>query len=104
MHGGGVAQGDVLAQVVAVEDDAGLIGEPLGGDPAASASTPDHAPAVAVAHLIDPITSAVVGAGRDGDGGVVAAAQDEIADADLLIARQRHSRDRGGGSGRAGAG
>jgi hypothetical protein len=33
VQGGCVSEGDVLAQVVTFEDNAGLIGEPLGGDP-----------------------------------------------------------------------
>ena len=32
VHGDGVAQVDMLTQVVAFEDDAGLVGEPFGGD------------------------------------------------------------------------
>src|SRR5271168_2208354 len=32
VHGGGIAQGDVLAHVVVFEDGAGLVGEPFGGD------------------------------------------------------------------------
>jgi hypothetical protein len=32
VHGGGITQGDVVAHVVVVEDGAGLIGEPFGGD------------------------------------------------------------------------
>jgi hypothetical protein len=90
-HGAGVAQGDVLAQVVAVEDDAGGVGEPLGGDPAPLGVDADYAPAVAVAHLVNPITSAVLCAGVDGQGGVVVAAQDEIARADRLLAGYLHA-------------
>jgi hypothetical protein len=33
VHGDGVAQFDVLAQVVVVEDGAGVVGEPFGGHP-----------------------------------------------------------------------
>jgi len=64
-HGAGIAEDEVLAQVIAVEGAAGGIGEPLGGDPAPVGVDPEHAPAVAVAHLVDPITTAV-GRGRDG--------------------------------------
>ena len=76
VHGAGVAQGDVLAQVVALEDDAGRVGEPLGGDAFVVGVDAGDAPAVAVADLVDLLTAAVVCAGFDGDGGVVVAAED----------------------------
>ena len=47
------------------------------------------APAVAVADLIDCVCPAVSGAGLDVDGGVVVAADDEITDAEVLIAGRR---------------
>jgi hypothetical protein len=43
VQGGGVAESDVLAQIVAFEEDPGLIGEPLGGDPALLGVDADHA-------------------------------------------------------------
>ena len=89
VHGAGVAQGDVLAQVVACEEDAGLIGEPLGNDPVLCDVDAEHAPAVAVADLIDPMTAAVLVAGFDGQGRVVVAADDDVAGADVLIAGRR---------------
>lgn len=49
VDGAGVAQGDVLAQVVAGEDGAGAVGEPLCGDTALLGVDADHAPPVAVA-------------------------------------------------------
>ena len=53
----------MLAQVVACEEDVGLIGEPLGNDPVLCDVDAEHAPAVAVADLIDPMTAAVLVAG-----------------------------------------
>jgi len=47
-HCAGVAEGDVFAQVVALEDDAGPIGEPLSDDPTVCGVDADHAAAVAV--------------------------------------------------------
>jgi hypothetical protein len=46
VHGADVAQGDVLAQVVALKDDPGLIDEPLGGDAALATSLPSARAAV----------------------------------------------------------
>jgi hypothetical protein len=86
VQGGGVAESDVLAQIVAFEEDAGLIGEPLGGDPSLLGVDADHAPAVTVADLVDPMTTAVGCAGFDGHCGIVVAAQHEITRTDLLIA------------------
>ena len=39
----------MLGQVVAVEEDAGIVGEPLGGDTAPMGVDAEHAPAAAVA-------------------------------------------------------
>ena len=60
VHGAGVAQGDVLAQVVAIKGGPGPIGEPLGGNSLVFRVDADHAPAVAITDLVDPITPAPV--------------------------------------------
>ena len=57
----------------------------------------EHPPAVAVADLVDLLASAVVCAGFNGHGGVVVAAQNQIARADLLITSYPHARGVGVG-------
>jgi hypothetical protein len=90
-HGAGVTQGDVFPQVVAADDGAGAFGEPLGGDVAPPGVDSDHTPAIPVAHLVNSITAALRGSGFDYQLGVIAAAEHDIADADLLIAGHRHT-------------
>ena len=80
----------MFAQVVALEDDAGAVGEPFGGDLAGLGVDPGDPPAVAVADLVDPIAAPVVAPGLDGQGGVVVAADDDVAGADILIAGDPH--------------
>ena len=90
MHGHRVAQGDVLAQVVAVEDDARFVGEPLGGDAVGLFVDAGHPPPVAVAHLVDRRSEGMVGPGVHGDADVVFAADDDVADGDVLITGSPH--------------
>ena len=90
VHGGGVAQGEVLAAVVALEDDPGAVGEPFGGDLPGVGVDPGDPPAVAVADLVDAVSAPMLGSGCDLDAGVVVAAQDDVTDAHLVITRGRH--------------
>ena len=46
----------MLAQIVALEDDAGRVGEPLCSNPAAGVVDAENAPAVAVADLVNLLT------------------------------------------------
>jgi hypothetical protein len=95
VHGDRVAQRDVLPQIVGVEDDAGVVGEPFGGNPIGVGIDGDDAPAVAVAHLIHRVSPAVSGAGSHGDDGIVSPAHDEVTDADLQSAGCLGGRARG---------
>jgi hypothetical protein len=52
MHCDGKAQGDVLTEVVTLEDDAGPVTEAFGGQTVAVGIDGRDAPTVAVAHLI----------------------------------------------------
>ncbi len=80
----------MLAPVVAVEDGAGAVGEPLGGDLPGVGVNPGDPPAVAVADLVDAVPAPVIGSGCDLDAGVVVAAEDDVAGAHLVIARGVH--------------
>ena len=92
MHGHRVAEGDVLAQVVAVEDDARFVGEPFGGHPIGLLVDAGHAPPVAVTYLVDGLADGVLGPGVHGDADVVFAADDDVADGDALVAGGPHGR------------
>src|SRR6478609_1555381 len=85
VHGDRVPQRDVLAQIVVVEDDAGVVGESFGRNAIRSGVDGGDAPAVAVADLIHHVTTAVAGARLNGDGGIIASADDEIPDPELLF-------------------
>ena len=74
---------------VSFEHHAGLIGESLDGDAAPLGVDGGHPPAVAVADLVDPITVAVIHTGLHSHGGVVVAADDDVAGSDVLIAGHR---------------
>ncbi len=74
----------MLTQIVAFEHHACLIGEPFGGDAVGRLVDARDAPAVAVAHLIR--LAVCTGCGVYGDAGVVVTADDEVADADGLVA------------------
>jgi hypothetical protein len=52
MHGNGVAQTNVLAQVLILEDGAGPVIETLGGDAISGRVDDGHPPSVAVADRI----------------------------------------------------
>ena len=91
MQCGGVTQGDVPAQIVAFEDDAGGFGEPPGGT-AVGGIDADHAPAVAVADLVDPVATAVLCARFDSQRRVVVAADDDVAGVHVLVTRHPHPR------------
>src|SRR5271166_2380561 len=82
--GDGIAQADMLTQIVAFEHHACLIGEPFGGDAVGRLVDARDAPAVAVAHLIR--LAVCTGCGVYGDAGVVVTADDEVADAAGLVA------------------
>jgi hypothetical protein len=69
---------DVLAQIAAVEDDPGVVGESFGRNAIGVRVDGDDAPAIAVAHLIYRVPHAVSGTRSHGDGGVVASADDEV--------------------------
>ena len=92
MHGPGVAEGDVFVEVVAFKEDAGLIRQPLGGDLPGGWVGHRHAPPVAVADLIDALTALISATGRDGDGGVVVAADNDVAELDILVTGHPHIR------------
>jgi hypothetical protein len=87
MHRRRVAQRDVFFEVVVLEHRAGVVGESFGGKPIGVRIDRGHPPAVAVADLINRTGAVVAGAGFDVDGGVVASARDDVADADFLVAR-----------------
>jgi hypothetical protein len=69
VHGDGVAEPDVLAQALVVEDDACAVGEPFGGKAIRRLVDCGDAPAVAVSDLIH-FSSVAPGAGMDVDGSV----------------------------------
>jgi len=56
VHGGGITQGDVVADVVVVEDGAGLVGEPFGGDASGGGIQAGYPPPVSVTDLADVLT------------------------------------------------
>ena len=90
VHGGGIAQGDVVAHVVVVEDGAGVVGEAFGGDASGGGIEAGHPPPVAVTDLADVLTALAARAGSHINGGVVAAADDDVALADFLVAVCAH--------------
>ena len=88
VHGDRVTEVDVLTNVVAVEDGVGSVVEPFGGHSVGVGVEEGDAPALPVAHRVLVVH---IGCGRmQGDGWVVAAAQDEIADGDALPACTGH--------------
>lgn len=87
VHGDRVAVGDVLAYVVAVEGDAGAVIEAFGGDPVGRRVNPGDAPAVAVAYRV--WLRRLVDGAVYRDGGVVSAADDEVADGDSMPTGRR---------------
>jgi hypothetical protein len=52
VHGDGIAEADMLTQVIVFEDDAGVVGEPFGGDAVGLWSMPATPPAIPCAHLL----------------------------------------------------
>ena len=80
VHGDRVAEADVLAQVVAFEDDAGAVVEAFGGNAIGLRVDAGHPPPVPVAHRRHRLSLSV--AWWTLDGGVVAAADDQVPDAD----------------------
>ena len=61
----------MLAQTIALKDDASRISEPLGDDAAPLGIDADHAPTVSVADLINTITATVPDAGTDGQASIM---------------------------------
>jgi hypothetical protein len=96
MHRNCVAQGDVLGEVVGVEDDAGVVGKALSGNPIRVWVDGGDAPAVAVADLISRIRLPTGRPGVHGDGGVIVPADDEIPYSNLLAACRFGGRAVGG--------
>jgi hypothetical protein len=90
MHGGRIPEGDVLAQVVALEHHPSTVGGAFGGDTVGFRVDRRDAPPVAVADLIDLPAAQVAGPRRYGDAGIVVPAHDEISGADGLVARGAH--------------
>jgi hypothetical protein len=68
VHRARVAENDVLAQIIALKDDARRINEPLGDDAAPLGIDADHEPTVSVADLINTITATVVATLIDDEG------------------------------------
>jgi hypothetical protein len=75
VHRARVAENDVLAQIIALKDDASRISEPLGDDAAPLGIDADHAPTVSVADLINTITATVPDAGTDGQASIIVATE-----------------------------
>src|ERR1700739_120013 len=101
MHGGCVAEGDVLAHIVAVEHHPRPIGGAFGGETIGRPVDGGDAPAVAVADLVRRRAGPMPAAGADLDGGVIVATHDQIADTDELVAGAAHGGPVGGGHTRA---
>ena len=96
VHGHRVAEADVLAEVVVVEDDAGPVVETLGSKAIRLGVDRGDAPAVAVAHRRQRLG---IGAGLvEVEGGVVAAADDQVPDRDALTPGSGHGGRVGGRS------
>jgi hypothetical protein len=78
VHSDGISAGDVLAEVVTAEGGAGSVVEAACGDAVMLGVDGVDLPAVAVAHRVGRLVD--VGGVEDSDGGVVAAADDQIVD------------------------
>jgi hypothetical protein len=61
MHRRGIAQRDVFFEIFGLEDDAGLVCEPFGGNPIPLSIDGGDAPTVAVADLIHGVGAVVRG-------------------------------------------
>jgi hypothetical protein len=84
-HGGGITKTDMLAQVVVVEHDAGLIGGAFGGKAVGGGVNPGHPPPVAVADRVDLLAAPVYRPGVHTDAGVIVAADDQISHPHTLV-------------------
>lgn len=84
----GVTVGDVVAEVVTGEDGAGVIGKSAGGDALVVRVDGVDTPTVSIAHQVRVLGP--FGGVQDTDRGVVAAADDQVADSDLMSAWSGH--------------